>query len=468
MSETISSVGAPDPRSGTPIPPGTLFRGLLVHRVLGEGFFGYAYLASHPELAMPVVLKTFKSEQAQRYLQEARLAARAASSHVVPVLDAGIEDGVPFLVQRHIDGIDVRELRGGFYVAGSKLAIGVVGRLLTGAARGLQALHDAGVVHRDIKLDNMFLSGEGTIVIGDFGIALDTDDQAHEQAVGHPPSMPPEQWRGGPLDGRVDIYALGVAAHVLMTGELPFPGDSPETFREAHERAQYIAPPTTDATEAEMYSIIARMLRKDPAERYATAGAIIRALAPLSEEPFEYIRRAPDSFAIGPLTLTLSVGDLARAQATVIVHDADTRMGMDTGVAASLRARGGALMVQHAMEHAPASLGTVAWTSAGALDAQWVVHMVSAIDGSSCLGRCMLLLLLEAEVRSVVSLALPALGIGGGVPMSLSAKRMLDSIRTFASLRPTRVRYIQIVLPVTAALEQWRMVLDGGACGITK
>jgi O-acetyl-ADP-ribose deacetylase (regulator of RNase III) len=453
----VGSQSSMNAGAGAQVAPGSTFRGLVVHSALHEGTYGYAYLAVHPTLKVPVVLKTLKPAWAWRLLQEVRLEARVESPFVVPVLDAGIEDGVPFIVQRYVDGINLWYLQSGWRSTGSRLPVGFIAKLVTDAARGLQAIHDAGVVHRDMRLENLLLSGDGSVVIGDFGLALDSSNQAHEEPRGLHGLMPPEQWRKGPVDGRADIYALGVSSHLLMSGEFPFSGDTPEAIREAHERNPYIAPPTSDPREAHMYSVIERMVRKEPAERYATAGAVIRALAPITEERFEYVEHTPDTFAVGALTLTLSVGELAMAQATVIVHAANVQMQMDTGVAATLRKRGGELMEQLAMAHAPARVGDVVWTSAGALDAQWVAHAV----GESCLARCALVVLIDAEIRSAVSVAFPALGAGGGgVPMPLAARRLLDAIRTFAFLRPTRVRSIRIVLSDTAAQEQWRTVLQ--------
>lgn len=432
-----------------------------MHRVLAEGRYGYAHLASHPTLAMPVILKTFKkSDKAWRFRQEASLAVRAASAYVVPVLDAGVEEGVSFIVQHYVDGLDLEELRTNWPLTGARFPVGLGGRIIADAARGLQDIAVAGVIHRDIKPQNIFLSGDGRVFIGDFGIALDPATEAHERAVGPVVSMAPEQWGDGPIDERADIYALGVSAHMLMTGEDPFSGDSIDAYREAHERQPYIPPTASDPREAHLYSVIERMVRKAPAERYATAGDVVRALDPVIEEPCEYTRQAPDHFSVGPLTLTLTVGDLATARATILVHAAHVTMRMDTDIAAALRRRGGVLIEQLAMAQAPARIGDVMWTSAGVLDAQWIAHAVCAVEGVSCIARCLLRVLISAEVRSAVSLALPALGTGSGAPMSLTAKRILDAIRTFASLRPTRVRSIQIVLSDTTAQQQWQAVLQ--------
>src|SRR5579884_3210791 len=151
--------------------PGSVFHGLLVHSVLGEGAMGAAYLASHTILRHPMVIKTFKVPDSSDVFQEAHLAARVSSPHVVGVLDAGRDDGVAFIVQRYVDGIDLDELVERWQRLGRTLPVPAVCRLISDAAAGLHAVHQAGVVHRDVKPANIFLRGDGDAAIGDFGIA---------------------------------------------------------------------------------------------------------------------------------------------------------------------------------------------------------------------------------------------------------------------------------------------------------
>src|SRR5262249_55182807 len=127
----------------TALAPGQRFHGLLVHSVLGEGAMGAAYLASHPVLKTPLGLKLFKLAAGRDLFQEAHLAARVRSPHTVGAIDAGIEDGVPFLVQPYVDGIDLAELLRHIAAIGRPLRAALVGRLIVDTARGLHAIHQA-------------------------------------------------------------------------------------------------------------------------------------------------------------------------------------------------------------------------------------------------------------------------------------------------------------------------------------
>src|ERR1051325_194432 len=158
---------------------GGRFRGLLVHSILGEGAMGSAYLVSHPVLQMPLVIKTFKASVDANIFREAHLAARVASPNVVGVLDAGYEAGVPFVTQRYIDGIDLDELVTQVQQAKWHLPVNMICQMLIDAAMGLHAIHQAGIVHRDVKPANLFLRGNGTSTVGDFGIAFDTIKENH-------------------------------------------------------------------------------------------------------------------------------------------------------------------------------------------------------------------------------------------------------------------------------------------------
>src|SRR5438874_10681428 len=152
--------------------PGQLFRGLRIRSLLGAGAMGNAYLASHESLRTPVVIKLFRVAGADP-LAEAHLAARVVSSAVVPVLDAGVENGVPYVIQRYVDGIDLEELLGIHSAAERTIPVPTLVRIALDIFQGLAAIHTAGVVHRDIKPPNLFLAGSGEALVGDFGIAVD-------------------------------------------------------------------------------------------------------------------------------------------------------------------------------------------------------------------------------------------------------------------------------------------------------
>src|SRR5438067_3860430 len=140
MQESIeTTIPSPNPArtDATHLQVGGYFRGLMVHSILGEGAMGAAYLASHPVLQMPLVIKTFKGSVDTNIFREAHLAARVTSPNVVSVLDAGYESGSPFITQRYIDGIDLGELIEYLKQACWRLPVSRVCRMLIDAAKGL-------------------------------------------------------------------------------------------------------------------------------------------------------------------------------------------------------------------------------------------------------------------------------------------------------------------------------------------
>jgi len=440
---------------------GTRFRGLLIQSVLGEGGRGVAYLASHPILRIPMVVKIFKGPARPEIFGEAHLSARVASPYVVAVADAGIEDGVAFIVQRYVDGVDLRELITRAGDIGRRLPLGAVCRMIGDAARGLHAIHQAGVVHRDVKPANLFLCGDGNTTVGDFGIAVDPSRGVGAEMVGTPIYMAPELWTDDPIDRRTDVYSLGATAFELAAGRFPFEIGDMATLSVAHTLKPFKPPPAAGPREAYVFSAIERMLAKSPDARYPTAEAVARDLNLIAEPIPPLVAVSTDMASAGPIRVDVEVGDLAATEADVIVSAANWRMVMDVGVAGALATVAGPSVQEEAYAHAPARMGDVVWTGAGSLRARWVAHAVAALSGSICLQRCTLRVLLGAEARGARSVAFPALGTGvGDVPMDLAAKLMIEAVRTFAWLEPEHVRVVRIVLYDEPARARWRSVMQ--------
>lgn len=440
---------------------GKYFRGLQVHSVLGEGAMGSAYLASHPVLQMPLVIKTFKAMADTNIFQEAHLAARVVSPHVVSVLDAGYESNTAFVTQRYVDGIDMEELIKYSQQANWRVSLNMVCHILIDVANGLHAIHQAGVIHRDIKPANLFLYGSGTATVGDFGIAFDPVKEGSVPfPAGTPMFMAPEQWEWGKPGRYTDIYALGATAHLLATREYPFNGNTVEELRHSHLHRQYAPPNVTEPSEAYLFSVIERALRKVPTERYSNAGEMARTIEVIAEPLPQVVCTRENEARIGQVSVELIRGDLAAQQGDVIVNAANTQLTMNLGVANALRQAAGPSLEREATAQAQAAMGDVIWTSAGRLQAHWVAHAVAATGGAVCLQRTTLRTLLGAEVRHAKSVLFPALGTGiGDVPMDLAAKLMLESIRTFASLQPHYVHNVRVVLYDDLALSRWRTIM---------
>ncbi len=244
--------------------------------LLGTGGMGSVYLARDAQLEELVALKMVRSqlvlypEMIARFRDEVRLSRAVSSPYVARTHDLGEHDGCLFLTMQYVDGetLAARVKREG------ALAVGDLVRIAHDLSAGLDAVHEAGVVHRDLKPANVMLAKDGRAVITDFGIALREADRRRDTA-GTPMYAAPEQIQGGVVSARADIYALGALLFVAATGHKPFDvrvGDEPPPDPRSHV-------PTLPRAFA---SVILRAMAVDPSERYASAGALYDALAPLA------------------------------------------------------------------------------------------------------------------------------------------------------------------------------------------
>jgi len=257
--------------TGVPALPKTIGR-YEIRELIGEGGFGRVYLGYHQELGRRVAIKVPKHDlrlsiaAREKFLSEGRiLASLDHSPGVVPVFDAGItDDGVYYVVSRFVDGCDLSEL------AQSRLSASRCAEIVADVAEGLQAAHEAHIVHRDVKPANILLDQAGRALVADFGIALQEERTADaSKIVGTTRYASPEQSRGeGHLvDGRSDIFSLGVVFWELLTGTHPFDdqGGGGAQF-------QTVPPELDDAdVPPELRRICQKALALRAADRYATA-----------------------------------------------------------------------------------------------------------------------------------------------------------------------------------------------------
>jgi serine/threonine-protein kinase len=231
----------------------------------------------HPELAASV--------NADRFKREVHLSARLQHPHIVPVLTAGEVDGLPFYVMPFVKGESLRAR-----LANGPLSVNEAVGILGDVAKALAYAHSEGVVHRDIKPDNVLLSS-GAATVADFGIAkaLSTARQGDRgetltslgTSLGTPAYMAPEQVAGDPsIDQRADIYSFGCVAYELLTGQPPFAGKSPQQLLAAHvmERPAPIAQRRAGLPPA-LAALVMRCLEKEPANRPQSASEIVAQLA---------------------------------------------------------------------------------------------------------------------------------------------------------------------------------------------
>jgi serine/threonine-protein kinase len=260
-----------------------------IERELGGGGMSRVFLCVEQALNRRVVIKVLPPEMAasvsmERFRREIMFAARLQHPHIVPLLSAGETDGVPYLAMPFVDGESLRARLS----RGGELPVAEGLRMLREVASALDYAHGQGVVHRDIKPDNVLLS-HGSAMVTDFGVAkaLSASTNAGERGVtslgvslGTPAYMSPEQAAASPdIDGRADLYAFGVLAYELFAGRPPFIGRGPQALLAAHvtedtridpEAAAVAAPRTLGADHA--------MSRKRPADRPQTAAEIIAQL----------------------------------------------------------------------------------------------------------------------------------------------------------------------------------------------
>lgn len=302
---------------------------------------GHVWVARHEALGIDVAVKLLAREAApsdrvrKRFEREASLLARVRSPHVVSVLDAGSHDTLgPYVVMELLEGHDLaRELE----VRGP-IPLGEVVDLVTQAAEGLAKAHESGLVHRDVKLENLVLAKDGArtvLKVVDFGVALDEDEGERLTglgvAIGTRSTMSPEQASGGAVDARSDLYSLALVFFRLLTGEPAISRASLDALGLAAYRAERPRPSElVPGVPPEVDAWFARATSFSPAERFLDAHAFVRALAiaagravpePEKDEPASGTVDDAPALGTGFDTPSLLEGDVSGAS-TARVDDA--------------------------------------------------------------------------------------------------------------------------------------------------
>ncbi len=262
---------APDPLIDT------LFDGRYrIVRKLGAGGMANVYLAEDQELGRRVAIKILNDRHAnddqfvERFRREAKNAASLSHPNIVSVYDRGEADGTYYIAMEYIEGRTLKELivtRGPSPVA---IAIDYSRQILS----ALRFAHRNGIVHRDIKPHNVLVDSEGRVKVTDFGIARAGTSQMTEAGsiIGTAHYLSPEQARGAPVDQTSDLYSAGIVLYELLTGTVPFSGDTPVEIAMKH-LSQTPEPPTAHRSDLprDLDYVVLRALAKDPTERYRSA-----------------------------------------------------------------------------------------------------------------------------------------------------------------------------------------------------
>jgi eukaryotic-like serine/threonine-protein kinase len=261
-----------------------------VEDVLGGGGMAVVYLAHDDELDRPVAIKVLADNLAadegfrKRFLREARLAARLAHRNIVQIYDSGEADGRPFIVMEYVEGETLADL----LARRGRLPPGETIELALQICSGLEHAHQEGLVHRDIKPQNLLLRRDGTVKIVDFGIARSAHGTQLTEAgsvLGTAAYLAPEQASGEEVTPAADVYALGVVLYQLMAGRTPYTAESLSQLQIGHEEQpipalREYAPEVPEPLE----DVVMRCLARIPAYRPPSAAALADAVATGSSE----------------------------------------------------------------------------------------------------------------------------------------------------------------------------------------
>jgi beta-lactam-binding protein with PASTA domain/tRNA A-37 threonylcarbamoyl transferase component Bud32 len=285
----------------------TLFDGRYrILRKLGTGGMANVYLAEDEVLGRRVAIKILNDRHAgddqfvERFRREAKNAASLSHPNIVSIYDRGEAEGTYYIAMEYLDGRSLKELIVARGPAPIHLAVDYARQILA----AIRFAHRHGIVHRDIKPHNVLVDGEGRLKVTDFGIARAGVSQMTEAGsiIGTAQYLSPEQAKGAPVDQTSDLYSVGVVLYELLTGVVPFSGDTPVEIAMKH-LSSVPEPPSAKRADVprDMDMVVMRALAKDPSERYQSA-----------EEMDADLRRVNRGVAISPVTEEAATAIISR------------------------------------------------------------------------------------------------------------------------------------------------------------
>ena len=270
-------------------------------RELGKGAMGVVYEGIDPIIGRRVAIKTARrdvmessgrgEELMKRFLREARAAGSLSHPNIITIYDADEQDGVAYMAMEYIESGTLRD-----YIArGQRLTCEEIAEIGAVICEALASAHEKGIIHRDVKPANIMTLPDGTIKMADFGIAHVTDSDLTQEGslIGTPHFMSPEQFMGQKVDGRSDLFSVGVIVYEMLTGEKPFTGEALSTVMHHVLKVDPVGPKELNYACCDHLSkVVMKAMAKSPGQRYQTGAAMAAALR-------ESIKEHPDPIVMG-------------------------------------------------------------------------------------------------------------------------------------------------------------------------
>ncbi|MEM7254000.1 MAG: protein kinase [Pseudomonadota bacterium] len=277
--------------------------GFQIKRTIGQGGMGTVYLATQESLGRDVCLKTLNAarsdseEYAERFLMEAKIVAQLRHPHIITIYDIGAANDVIYIAMEYVAGGDLK----------NRLEEPIPPRtsldLLIRVGGAIDLAHQEGIIHRDVKPANILFRRDGTPLLSDFGIAkqvrLDSELTSTGTILGSPFYMSPEQAEGLEVDGRTDIYSLGIIFYEMLTGERPYVGDTPIKIIMQHLQRPV---PTLPEEMSRFQPLLDRMIAKRRDDRFPDAGAMVDSVLDMMDAETERTQPQPLKKTVRPQT----------------------------------------------------------------------------------------------------------------------------------------------------------------------
>ena len=249
---------------------------------IGSGGMADVYKAKDHKLNRFVAVKVLKKEYREdkgfitKFRVEAQSAAGLAHANIVNIYDVGEEAGIYYIVMELVEGITLKE----YIRKKGRLSVREATSIALQISAGLEAAHNNGIIHRDVKPQNIIISTDGKVKVADFGIArVSTSDTINSNVMGSVHYSSPEQCRGGYSDGKSDIYSLGITMYEMLTGHVPFDGDTAVSVAIQHLQDEFKGPKEeVPEIPVSTNQIVLKCTQKSPDRRYANMTELIRDL----------------------------------------------------------------------------------------------------------------------------------------------------------------------------------------------